>query len=54
MTEQFNSNITGEMIKPRDLQSVVQSLPAAANVQIKSIIWNMQPKISFTDKISPA
>ena len=26
MTEQFNSN-TGEMIKPRDLQSVVQPLP---------------------------
>ena len=24
---------------------------AIANVQIKSIIWNMQPKISFTDKI---
>ena len=23
-----------------------------ANVQIKSIIWNMQPKISFTDTIS--
>ena len=50
MTEQFNSN-TGEMMWPRDLQSVGW---AAANVQIKSIIWNMQPKISFTDKISPA
>ena len=30
---------------------VVDEVWAIANVQIKSIIWNMQPKISFTDKI---
>ena len=37
--------------KAEEKAPVVDEVWAIANVQIKSIIWNMQPKISFTDKI---
>ena len=37
--------------KAEEKALVVDEVWAIANVQIKSIIWNMQPKISFTDKI---